>query len=272
MSMKLIISEVKPQEIKINNKEEILKYLDENLVKYNKILTKETITEVKKDRTTLNGFINSIEDKRKEVKKVCLAPYDVIEKDFKEITSTVENVKNKLDMQLKNFEQKQKEDKKQELIEHYNMCIGDLVKLIKFEQLFNEQMLNATYGIEVAKQEIQENITRINEDLKTIEYLKSEFEIQLKDYYLQTHNLSKTLQEKARLEERKKVIDAQKRQVSEITHVERKTLLKTEIESDKQGLTYHRVFEVWGNEEQIIALGNFMKANEIKFRKIEEEK
>jgi hypothetical protein len=271
MNLELVISEVKPQAIVINNKYEILKALDESLVKYNKVLTEDNMKEGKEDRAKLNKLVDAIDSKRKEVKEQCLAPYTAVEKDFKEITGKVEKVKDVLDKQIKNYEQSLKDKKKKELQSFYDENVGDLGKLIKFEQVFNEKMLNATYSQKVAEEEIKDFINKVTADLKVIESLNTEFENQLKDYYLKQFDMSKTLQEKSRLEVQKLALEQVKNQSSEIIQEEPKKVLKQVIQKRENEEILLRAFKVWGTKEQIIALSNFMNENNIKFNKIEGE-
>ena len=61
------------------NKDEIIAGVTESLKKYENLIYDDySIKSAKADRATLNNFKNAIEDKRKEIKAKCLAPYMVL--------------------------------------------------------------------------------------------------------------------------------------------------------------------------------------------------
>ncbi|MDO5016558.1 MAG: DUF1351 domain-containing protein [Eubacteriales bacterium] len=67
--------------------------------------TEETMQVAKKDLATLRKFRGAIEDKRKEVKKMCLAPYEDFEAKIKELTGLIDEPINLIDGQVKEYDQ-----------------------------------------------------------------------------------------------------------------------------------------------------------------------
>ena len=80
------------------------------------------------------------------------------------------------------------------------------------QKIWNEKWLNTTYKIRDIELEILGTINRVETDLKVIEDMKSEFEIQLKDKYLSTLELTNVMQEKNRLEKIKEITESKKQQ------------------------------------------------------------
>lgn len=174
------------------------------LAKYNGLVyTDESIKDAKTDRATLNKFKDALENKRKEIKKQCLEPYEAFEKKIKELTALVDKPILAIDAQVKSFEQAQKDEKKATIRAFYDDHIGDLAALLPFDKIFNEKWLNATVKIAESQESIMQTIGRVSSDLRTIANIKSEFELQVKDTYLQTLDLSSALNEGARLEQQK---------------------------------------------------------------------
>lgn len=186
------------------NFDELKQEMTAALAKYNGLVyTDESIKDAKSDRATLNKFKDALENKRKEIKKQCLEPYEAFEKKIKELTALVDKPILAIDAQVKSFEQAQKDEKRSFIFEFYNDHIGDLAALLSFDKVFNEKWLNTTAKIAEAQDSILHTIDRVSSDLKTIADLKSEFELQIKDTYLQTLDLSSALGEKTRLEQQK---------------------------------------------------------------------
>lgn len=177
------------------------------------VYTDDSIKDAKTDRATLNKFKDALEAKRKEIKKQCLEPYEAFEKKIKELTALVDEPILAIDSQVKSYEQAKKEAKKAEITEYYAAKIGSLASLLPFERIFSDKWLNSTVRIISVQEEIDALISRTASDLQTISDLKSEFEIQIKDVYLRTLNLSAALNEKTRQETIKAEQEEYKRHV-----------------------------------------------------------
>ena len=94
------------------NHEELKSELSEQLQKYkNIVVTEDSIKEFKADKANLNRLKTALEDKRKEVKKQCLQPYENFEKNIKELIALIEEPIKVIDSQLKEIESKKKEEK-----------------------------------------------------------------------------------------------------------------------------------------------------------------
>lgn len=242
---KLIISNIELKRITIKNKDEIIKKLKEDLKKYDKILTKDTLKDGAKDRAKLNNLVKDIEDKRKEIKKAVMIPYEEIEKDFKEITGLISQASTKLDKQIKEFEEEEKIKKQ-----------IDIDKLLEANttglNFKNEKWLNKGYTLENIKDEISEFVIKFNQDM---EILKDE-EIVIKDYYKRTLNISQALLEKKRLEELRKKEEQSDKELEEVKQVIQETVeLKT---------TLTLQFDLTRNEA--IKLKQFLIDNDIEYK------
>lgn len=186
------------------NHKEIKQDLALKLEKYKGLVySDEEIKLAKADRATLNKFKEAIETKRKEIKGQCLRPYDEFEVKIKEILALVDKPILEIDSQVKSFENKQREDKKKTIIGILDENIGSLKEILSLDKLWNDKWLNVTYRISTITEEIVASVERVGSDLKVIESLKSEFELQIKDRYLDKLNLSEAITLKAKLEERK---------------------------------------------------------------------
>lgn len=289
------------------NHEEIKQELALRLEKYMGLqYTDEQIKEAKTDRATLNKFKEALENKRKEVKALCLEPYEKFEARIKEIVAMVEQPISEIDKQVKGYEDKQKEEKKLVIEGVYAESIGDLKEILSLKRLWNDKWLNATYKLSNITEEIVKAIEKTASDLVVIGQLQSEYELQIKDKYLQNLDLSAALAEKTRLEEqakklteyeaeqhRKKLEEAERRiqeeklrqakiaavtpVVKEVVPVQPEVLAyKAQMELVGAGAAATEEspvetldFRVWVTKEQKLALRDFLIANNIKYGRVE---
>ena len=186
------------------NFEEIKTWLQESTEKFKGLkYTDDAIQEAKKDRATLNKVKAAFDSERKKVKAVCLKPVEQFEAQMKELVCLVDNVALEIDTQVKAYETKKQTEKREEITSFYLNNVGDLANLVPLEKIFNQKWLNVTVSMKNIETEISEFLAKVQFDLATINDLKSEFELNIKDTYLKTFDISSALREKTRLEERK---------------------------------------------------------------------
>lgn len=194
------------------NREEIEAAVQEMMKEYDGVVyTEETMQLAKADRAKLNKLTKAIEDRRKAVKGYVMEPYDAFEKEVKEILNLIKKPVGKIDEQIKDFEAKQKEDKKKKILTVYEENIGDLQTIIPFDRLFDSKWLNVSVSLKKAQDELGEKIETIKRDMETIDGLDSKYKLNAKDVYVQTLDLSKAMAENKRLSDLEEKLEAEKR-------------------------------------------------------------
>lgn len=189
------------------NHEELKTWLSESLEYYNSlIVTEDSIKDAKADKAKLNALKKAIDDERKKVKKSCLAPYEAFEKKVKELLALIDAPVLAIDTQVKAFEEIKKNEKKAEIEEYFNFNVGHLKDLLKLEMIWDNRWLNVTFAMKDIEESISNSIKKVFTDLNVIKTMKLECEQRVIDVYLQTLDLSKALEEKARYEEQQKKI------------------------------------------------------------------
>ena len=163
--------------------------------------TEETIKEAKKDKANLNKLRTAIEDERKRIKKQCMAPYQEFEKQVKEIVVLIDKPIALIDKQIKEVDEQKKAEKKEKIIQIYKENIGNLKDIFPFKRIFKDEYLNASKSMKSITEEITTVISKAKGDIKVIEELDTKYELQVKDMYIKTLDLSMALHENARLEE-----------------------------------------------------------------------
>ena len=258
------------------NHEELKSELSEQLQKYkNIVVTEDSIKEFKADKANLNRLKTALEDKRKEVKKQCLQPYENFEKNIKELIALIEEPIKVIDSQLKEIESKKKEEKA------YYDNIGKFEQLVPLDKIFHSKWLNTTYKLNDITLEIKEVYSNIENGLQIIEGLNTEFKQEIKDKFFETLDITKALSENVRLKElreKQKAIEEQKEQQvrkflleKEKQQAERKE--SENVEKTQQEQQYTENLEVldirvWITPTQKILLHKFFKDNNITFGRV----
>lgn len=219
------------------NRAELEAAVREKVAEYEGIVyTDDTIQAAKADRATLNKLTKAIEDRRKTVKKIINAPYETFEGELKEILSLIQEPVGIIDAKVKDYENRQKEEKRERIREAYEAAAGDLAKVITFEQLFDARYLNATYALAKAVEEITGKVERVRTDLQTIDEMCSDYKTNAQDVYLKTLDLSKAMAEEKRLRELKEKMEADRRakEEAERRRIEEEKRLREEEERRRE--------------------------------------
>ena len=261
------------------NYDELKQGLQENLEKYqNLVFTEETMKEGKETRAKLNKLKKALDDKRKDIKKQCLEPYEKFETKINELIGLVDKPALVIDNQIKAYEEALKEAKKQEIINYFNSksLFGDLIK-IDHPCLWDEKWLNATKKIKDVEFEIDNKITTIKEGLETIDltFKDSEFKPQMRDVFLKTLDISQALKEKTRLENQKKAEEEYKIKQEELAKQKAEeqkkvepVVVKEEIKEEvkQEEIKKWKTFSVEVNKEQFIKIRKFLIDNNINYK------
>jgi uncharacterized protein YukE len=252
------------------NYEELKAALSVELEKYKGlVVTENQITEAKSTRAKLNKVKAAIEDRRKELKKEYLKPYEIVEKQAKELVDMIDEASSNIANQIKEFEEKEKEAKK---IEIANLWVKLGYNKITVDKIWNEKWLNKTFTLSKIKEEMQAQIDDIEGDLNAIKELCGEDKqkcLTLQSKYLRTLDFQQVLSEyNAETEAAKKIIAEEKAVKAEqepITVVSEEPQEEVEVQTEVQEAIYEIKFAVIGTEKQIKALSQFMFDNNIKF-------
>lgn len=271
-TMQLLVSEVKEQEKITFNYEELKIALTEKVSTYkNLVYTEENIITAKADRALLNKLSKAINEEKKRVKNLLLEPYIDFETKCKELMEIVDNASASIDNQIKSFEEVEKNNKLQQILEYWIQHAGEYAEVIEVDKLVRDQWLNKTYSLSKVHDDIDHIITKIKTDFSVLENAINDTETtkRLKDYYLNNIDnpsvLSLTMQEKQRIEESNSKIES----LEKTTKSEANTTNTSQnLIENKENVTKDEImqldFRVWGTREQLKKLQQFCKENNIK--------
>lgn len=255
------------------NFEELKGEIKEKAALYkNMVYTDETIKEAKGDKAKLNKFITALEDKRKEVKKQCLQPYEEFEKQVKELIAIVNEPVKLIDAQVKDYEERQRAEKESKIQAIWEKEVQEANAEISLDKIFNDRWLNATFTMKKVQEEIKARIEQFNADLETLDKLP-EFSFEAVEVYKQTLDINRAIAEGQRLadiQKRKQEAEAVKLKAEEEkTMVETRTPPATEpVKTEAAPVKQWARFAALMTRDEAIALKEFFRSRNIEFKSI----
>lgn len=277
------------------NFSEVKAWVENGLKKYENIVyTEDTMTQAKKDRAELNKLSKALNDKRLEMKKKYLEPYEEFERQCKELTGMIDKQSAEIDAQVKEFENELKEQKLNEIKAIYEECVGELKDLIPYERIHDKKWLNKTVTLPKIKDAIETVLSRTKTAFTAIDAmgLDEKDTNRCKGVYVRTFDLADAIAEKDKIEaENRKLAEyeARKAAASEATadktenkpaEPEKVTFAVTafpnqespaEQESEPTDKPIQLDFRVWATAQQLNMLKAFLVNNGIKYGRVPEK-
>lgn len=185
------------------NKEEFMELVESITEQYEGLTyTEDQMKSAKADRAKLNAMKKAISDRRIQVKKAVMEPYTKFEAEVSEVTALIDKPIAMIDGQIKEYEDRTKEEKKAALKKHFEEIAADLEGILTFDRVFDQRYLNVSVSLNKAKADIQEKVDRVHTDLRSLEgFCEEKYLTIAKDAYIRTLNVSDALAEARRLQE-----------------------------------------------------------------------
>lgn len=189
-----------------SNMKEVKGYVEElNNYYKNVTFTEETLKQAKEEKAKVNKFKTEVADYRKKITAEYNKPIKVFEDTAKETEKLLSETYNTINQQVEGFEEKQKQQKEQEIKEYFEEYkTANDIDFVSYGQA--QINVTLTASIKSLKEQSKNFIDRIVDDLKLIETQECKEEILVE--YKQNLNVSKAIQEVANrhklLEEEKK--------------------------------------------------------------------
>lgn len=263
--LQLIVSPIdKINEITVNY-EQLKKALGQRLENYkNMTYSEDEIDIAKKDRANLNKLDSAIKGKITEIRKELLDPFTVAEKELKELSSMVKDTSILIDNQVKNFETKEQEEKREQIKRVFEAYIGDLKDLVLFDTIFNPRWLNKTYTMKKIEADINHLIVKAHDDMAVIDGQMKDENINktVKAYYFSHIDdpsaLGNALTYGNNMMETNKKLD-------EISKQETCKKVETKVVEETEEKLQIVDFRVWVTQEQKMKIRDFLIQNNIEY-------
>ena len=199
--MELRIKEITFPEVIDFNFEELKQEISSRVEMYrNLVYTDDQVKQAKADRANLNKFVKALSDERIKIKKQCLQAYEPFEAKVNELSKIVQEPIALIDAQIKDYEEKQKQDKLAKIQEYYNGIEKPELQWLGLPAIYNEKWLNASVSMKSIQDEINARLEQVEKDLATLSDLP-EFGFEAAEVYKTTLDLNKAISEAKRMAE-----------------------------------------------------------------------
>lgn len=160
-----------PSAIEIENEEQLAEFVAKMVKHYDSLVfTDENINEAKESRKELNRLFGAIDEQRKEVKQGYSAPLNKFETTIKKYSNDVKRISDKIKIQLDEYEDKLRNERKKLIEETIVEVIGvyeiDLKKVEIKANWLNKGAFNS--GGTVAKKTIEEIQLAVDVEIKEL--------------------------------------------------------------------------------------------------------
>jgi len=253
----------------IKNFEEIKEKLGGALKKYETVeVTDEFYAEAKTTRAELNKVSKALDDRRKELEKRYMEPFNVGKAQITELVNMVKEVSGKIDAGIKTIEEKKRQEKEEQIKTLFSEI--DNPHKVELKAIWTESWLNAGTSLKKVRAEIEAFLTKVDDEVKTITdtvYVDEPKRAnEAKKFYLENgYDL------KAALAKEKELYDYTHRSAS--AHVEAPTAPAPAQEEIPVGpgpveeapKNESICFRVYGTRDELLALGNYIKEHNLRF-------
>lgn len=162
------------------NFEEIKEQLSAEMAYYKGMLfTEETKKEAKETVAALRKLKKEVSDRRIEIKKAYLKPYDDFEAKVKELDALINEPIAFISEQVAEFERRRVEEKKKLIGEIYAGIMAEhdfVAEYLPLDRIYDSKWENATTTQKAITEAIADRVERMERDLYTIREMQSEFE------------------------------------------------------------------------------------------------
>ena len=260
------------------NFKDLNEQLDAQLEKYKGLqFTASQMTEAKKTRADLNRVAKAINDRKIEIKKQFCEPYEIFAAQAKELVDKIKDVSGAIDSQVKEYETRTKEEKRNRIQDWWTMY-G--IPSIKVELVWDEKYLNATVTEAQWTADLNRKKETIKNDMAAIAQMGPEKVDWCLTEYIKTADLGRTLKAweehledirrleeyKARQEARKqaKMAEEQKREEEPAPAEIQPVSAQNEPRTAEKTVWWTYSLQLEGTTDQMKAFAQFIKESGIR--------
>lgn len=224
---------------KINwNFEELKTALATEMQKYIGIVyDDDSIADAKKTVAYLRKLKESVEDRRKDVKKKCMEPYETMEKQAKELTQLIDEPINTIAKQVRDYEEEQKKKKKEEILAYIKVSFAELPETVasklKFK-IYDSKWENKSTTKKTWQDAVNTALENTKGDLNILNGIEEDFREDAKKVYERNLVLSEALSKVQELRRQKEMILERERQKREREEAAKREALAKQEEQEPE--------------------------------------
>lgn len=195
----ILHSSQQPGMVSIDNLEELKLALSHLLARYEGLVyTEAMLPDAKADKKELTRLRKEIDDRRKEVKRAYLAPYNEFEAQVKELLAMIDAPLEEIKAFVSAFEQRDKEAKQTEIANYFRKkgaSLGALTDSVwNSPAFFDDKWLNKSTKATVWQAAIDQKIEQAHRDLSSIQKAGGDASSALIAKYLETMDMEQVLE------------------------------------------------------------------------------
>lgn len=202
----------------------------------NAVVVEESIPACKKEVATLRKMQKALSDRRIEVKKAFMQPYDDFESKVKELTALIDSPINLIDGQIKDFEEQQKLEKKKKVLDLYDSLVGDLDEYLPIVKIYDKKWENKSVSMKEIQSDMENVMSSTKAAVESIMAMKSDSVPDALSVYKKDLSLTEAIAHINRYEAQKAEIvarEAEKRRAEEIRKQEEEVARIRKEERDR---------------------------------------
>lgn len=225
------------------NYEETKAFLQEKMAEYDgAVFTDETMDIAKRERASLRKLKSQMDDERKKVKNAWMVPYEEFKAKIDELLELVDKPVAAIDRQVKEYEERKKQEKSETCKKIYSEEIGDMAEILSFERIFNSKWLNATTTVKSIREDIQHIVSNTRTQTETIKMMNSDAVEKALEIYRDTLDMTKAV---AYINQ----YEATKREVEERERKRREAEKQRKLEAERERIREEKRVGIRQEEE-----------------------
>ena len=194
------------------NYEETKAFLEEKMSEYDgAVFTDESMKYAKGEVAFLRKLKSQMDGERKKVKAAWMVPYEDFKGKVDDLLLLVDKPIGLIDGQIKDYERRKKEEKRDVCRKIYEQEIGDMAEYLPFERIYEEKWLNATTSVKTITDEIKGRVQTATSQINTIKMMGSEAVGAALDLYRKTLDITAAINHINNYEAQKRKILEQER-------------------------------------------------------------
>ena len=258
MDEMIIITRQSPGFASFENFEEIKSYLAEQLASYrNLVYTEDNLKLAKADKAKLNKLKKALDERRKEIKKIYMEPYLILEGQIKELTAMIDEPLAELKAFTDRMEEERKAQRRTEIKQYYDTVsapLGELADLLfESEAFIDKKWLNASTKPKVWQDGVREKVAQASADLSTIQQTGGSQTPALIDRYMESMDMAAT-----------------KAYQKSLQQTEAAAQTEVEAVEDEDKVTGYKVLKLIGTRQQIAQIMSQIELLGMDFEEIED--
>lgn len=175
------------------NYEELKQELVEKASFYETLVyTDDQIQDARKEKAKLNKLKKAFNDERLRMEREYMQPFNEFKDKINEFIGIIDTSVSAIDRQIKEYEAEKKQKKMEQITELWNSL--DVPKGLTLEKVFNERMLNVSFGIRQVQTWFDDAIRKFKRDMDTLANLP-EYGFEAQQEYLSSLDMAKAMDE-----------------------------------------------------------------------------